>query len=151
MLSNGFGKFLAGEICDTKPGYAKVLLVADGIPTDWLQVIYPFTIGNKACWTLPINTQVAVLMDDRCEDGVILGCTYNDEDKIPDAADLNTVAYEIADKPSAGISLKKGDVSIIDTIEALLNSVQKIILMYGQPDDYVNFTLAQLNFKKLFK
>lgn len=74
-----------GHISETKPGFARVFLPGeDGIVTDWLAVCFPFTMGDKAIWTLPLQAQVACLMDEYLDEGVIIGCTYNDEDAPPE-------------------------------------------------------------------
>jgi phage baseplate assembly protein V len=73
-----------GVISDAQPGYGKVHFEADGVPSDWLPIVFPFTNKDKAIWQLSIGEHVACLMDERCESGVILGAIYSDAD-VPDA------------------------------------------------------------------
>ena len=78
-----------GIISDSKPGFAKVIFPQDdNIVTDWLPICVPFSLGDKIVWSLKINTQVACMMDEHCEEGIILGATYNDEDIPPNDADF---------------------------------------------------------------
>ena len=68
-----------GIICDTDAakGLARVEFIEDGIVSDWLPIIVPKGLGDSFSWMLEVNEQVACLMDDRAEDGVIIGSIYS--------------------------------------------------------------------------
>jgi len=63
---------------DAGKGYARVTFTDDGIVSDWLQVCVMGAISNKFTHTFNINEQVACLMDENSEEGVIIGALYND-------------------------------------------------------------------------
>ena len=73
-----------GTVSASKPGFARVRLPdADNMRTMWLPIAYPKTQNDQACWTYDNGEQVAVLMDCRGEDGVILGAVYSEADPPP--------------------------------------------------------------------
>lgn len=73
-----------GTVSASKPGFARVRLPdADNMRTMWLPIAYPKTQNDQACWTYDNGEQVAVLMDGRGEDGVILGAVYSEADPPP--------------------------------------------------------------------
>ncbi|MDH0512655.1 phage baseplate assembly protein V [Comamonas terrigena] len=76
-----------GTVSASKPGFARVRLPeADNMRTMWLPILYPKTQNDQACWTYDNGEQVAVLLDARGEDGVILGAIYSDADRPPTAS-----------------------------------------------------------------
>ncbi len=90
--------FKNGIISQSKPGFARVIFPADdNMVSDWLPICYPFTMGDKACWVLKINTLVACVMDEYCNEGVVLGSIYNQEDAPPEAANEHTTVVEFED------------------------------------------------------
>ncbi|QND84159.1 Phage baseplate assembly protein V [Chromobacterium vaccinii] len=73
-----------GTVSASKPGFARVRLPdMDNMRTMWLPIAYPKTQDDQACWTYDIGEQVAVLLDARGEDGVILGAIYSEADPSP--------------------------------------------------------------------
>ena len=72
-----------GNITEVQPesGYARVTFTDDGIVSDWLQVVTLGAIKDKFSCTLSINEQVACLMDEHSEEGVILGALFNEKSK----------------------------------------------------------------------
>jgi len=70
-----------GEISDIDPSkcYARVKFTDDGIVSDWLQIIVLGAISNQFFHIFDINEQVACLMDDNSEDGVIIGAVFNNK------------------------------------------------------------------------
>jgi len=70
-----------GNITEVDPakGYARVTFTDDGIVSDWLQFLVLGAIRDNFSHTFNINEQVACLMDDRSEEGVILGAIFNDK------------------------------------------------------------------------
>ena len=69
-----------GNITEVDPakGYARVTFTDDGIVSDWLQFITLGAIKDNFSHTFSINEQVACLMDENSEEGVILGALFND-------------------------------------------------------------------------
>jgi phage baseplate assembly protein V len=72
-----------GNITEVDPakGYARVTFTDDGIVSDWLQFLTLGAIKDNFSHTFSVNEQVACLMDENSEEGVILGAIFND--KIP--------------------------------------------------------------------
>ncbi|WP_353189528.1 phage baseplate assembly protein V [Pandoraea pnomenusa] len=73
-----------GTVSASRPGFARVRLPdLDNMRTMWLPIAYPKTQDDQACWTYDTGEQVAVLLDARGEDGVILGAIYSSADTPP--------------------------------------------------------------------
>lgn len=73
-----------GTVSASRPGFARVRLPdLDNMRTMWLPIAYPKTQDDQVCWTYDIGEQVAVLLDARGEDGVILGAIYSSADTPP--------------------------------------------------------------------
>lgn len=73
-----------GIVRESRPGFARVaLLDMDDLKTMWLPILYPKTQDDQAVWTFDQGEHVALLLDARCEDGVILGAIYSDQDTPP--------------------------------------------------------------------
>lgn len=70
-----------GNITEVDPtkGYARVTFTDDGIVSDWLQFVTMGAIKDNFSHTFSINEQVACLMDENSEEGVILGAIFNDK------------------------------------------------------------------------
>ena len=85
-----------GTVSASKPGFARVRLPdADNMRTMWLPIAYPKTQNDQVCWTYDNGEQVAVLMDGRGEDGVILGAVYSEADPPPtDSSDKFIVKFK---------------------------------------------------------
>jgi len=60
----------------------------DNLVSDWLPVGQEFCVGNQAYRLPDLDTQVACLMDDRCEAGVVICAIYSDADP-PPVSDAN--------------------------------------------------------------
>ena len=78
--------FKYGNISEVKSGYAKVSFQEDDIVSDWLPVIVRKTKTDKESWPLEINEHVVCLVDEYCNDGVILGAIVSDTDS-PDSGE----------------------------------------------------------------
>jgi phage baseplate assembly protein V len=76
--------FKNGIVEDSKPGWAIIRFPdIDDLLTQWLPVVHSKTQDDKQFWTLDIGEQVKCLMDDRLEDGCILGAIYSEVDVPP--------------------------------------------------------------------
>lgn len=78
-----------GNITEVDPakGYARVTFTDDGIVSDWLQFLVLGAIKDNFSHTFNINEQVACLMDENSEEGVILGAIFNDKTPPNNAGD----------------------------------------------------------------
>lgn len=64
---------------DVAKGYARVKFLDDDIVSAPLQFIVRSALQDKDNFTFDINEQVACLMDENSEQGVILGAMFNDK------------------------------------------------------------------------
>lgn len=64
---------------DVNKGYARVTFMDDDIVSDWLQICVMGALNNKFFHMFDVNEQVACLMDEHSDDGVILGALFNDK------------------------------------------------------------------------
>lgn len=78
---------------DAGKGYARVKFMDDDIVSDWLQVVVHGATGNRYFHTFEVNEQVACLMDNHSEEGVILGATYNDKNTANGSVDIVRVQF----------------------------------------------------------
>lgn len=62
---------------------ARVEFADDGINSYWLPILQKKTLKDKYYSIVDIGEQVACLMDENCEDGVILGAIYTKFDDVP--------------------------------------------------------------------
>ena len=86
-----------GTVSASRPGFARVRLPDfDNMRTMWLPIAYPKTKDDQCCWTYDNGEHVAVLLDSRGEDGVILGAVYSSADT-PPVTDPNKFAIRFKD------------------------------------------------------
>lgn len=62
---------------------ARVEFADDNIISYWLPILQKKTLKDKYYSVVDVGEQVACLMDENCEDGVILGAIYTSLDEIP--------------------------------------------------------------------
>lgn len=55
----------------------------DGVVSYWLPVLKQKTLHDKQYWMPDIGEHVAVLMDEKAEEGVVLGAIYSQADTVP--------------------------------------------------------------------
>lgn len=133
---------------DPATGKVRVKFEEDGIATAPLPVIFPATSGDEYFILPDLNTQVAVLMDQHAEDGVVLGALYNANKKPSQGATdkayikfkdgtlimydraahkytvtMDTVTYEIS---RSGFAIKRGDETLKKLLSDLMDKVVAI-------------------------
>jgi len=78
-------------------GKVRVSLLGENMATQLLPVVFPGA-GVDKYFSLPgIGDQVACLMDEFCEDGVVLGSIYSSEDNPPSGASSNVSMVRFSD------------------------------------------------------
>lgn len=87
-----------GNICDidAAKGLARVQFDDDNITSAWLPILTNGSGGNKFTHAFDVNEQVACLMDQQSENGVILGALYS-QDEVPPVTSADIVAVKFAD------------------------------------------------------
>ena len=78
-------------------GYARVSFDEVGMVSAWLPLPSTATKSAKVWHPLEVNTQVACLMDDECEQGVVVVALWSDVDAPPDWSNESTVGVQFAD------------------------------------------------------
>lgn len=96
---------------DEKQAAARVQFQDDDIPSDWLPVSQAKTLKDKFYILPDIGEQVACLMDENLEDGVILGAIYSDEDTCP-IVSKDKITAKFQDGSSIEIDKSAGDLII---------------------------------------
>ena len=84
---------------DVEKCFARVTFIDDGIVSDWLQICVMGAIGNKYFHMFDVNEQVACLMDENSEEGVVLGALFNEKTN-PDGGNKNVVRVKFSDDSS---------------------------------------------------
>ena len=62
---------------------ARVEFADDNMISYWLPILQKKTLKDKYYSVVDVGEQVACLMDENCEDGVILGAIYTNLDEVP--------------------------------------------------------------------
>lgn len=62
---------------------ARVEFAQDNMTSYWLPILQKKTLKDKYYCVVDVGEQVACLMDENCEDGVILGSIYTNLDSVP--------------------------------------------------------------------
>lgn len=137
-----------GNICEQDParGLVRVNFKDDNITSFWLPVIVQGALENKYFHPMATNELVACLMDDRLENGVVLGAIYS-AGIAPDAGSADVVKVKFSDGSSIeydtagtrlkaiigdcelqisadGFTIKKGGESLKSILDDLLSAVQ---------------------------
>lgn len=89
--------FKFGIVSEAKAGYAKVYFAEDSITTDWMPIVFPYTMTDKVSYILNTNEHVACLCDQYLEEGVILGAIHSDPEPPDDGAALGKFRKVFAD------------------------------------------------------
>lgn len=125
-----------GTVCESRPGFVRVQLPDfDNIKTSWLPVSHDKSQDDKSCYTLDIGEQVGVLLDQRGEDGMVVGAIYSEADASP-TADNNvwikqfkdgcTIEYNRETHVLKVSGLKEVTIEAADTIK--LNVGTKVVI-----------------------
>lgn len=75
-----------GIISYAEPGFARVQFEEDDIVSPLWPVLSRTSLKDKESWVLNVNEHVVCLCDERCEEGVILGCIANKVDTVEEGA-----------------------------------------------------------------
>jgi phage baseplate assembly protein V len=95
----------------------------DNLVSDWLPVAMPFALGARAFWLPRTGSQVAVLLDEHGEDGVVLGALYSQADPPPGVASAHLFHLEMEDGTKLSLDPDNGCVS--------LNTPGKVVVQTG--------------------
>lgn len=118
--NTGLVSFKTGVVEEAKVGWA-IIRFPDlgGLLSKWLPVLHMKTQDDKVFWTLDVGEQVQCLMDDRLEDGCILGAIYSQLD-VPPTDDKDE--FGVVFKDGGGIRYNRR------TGVATVKAIEKVIL-----------------------
>lgn len=111
-----------------RKGLVKVNFDEDEIVSSWLPVLVPSSKDIRYYTDLALNTRVVCLMDQYCEDGVVLGAIYDAENQAAGAEGVTSVLigdtiYEIS---AAGFKIKRQDETLKKILADFLGAVKAI-------------------------
>lgn len=107
--------FKTGLVSASKPGFAQVEFPdLDGLVSDWLPVVMRKTLKDKECFTLDKGEQVACILDEYFENGVVLGSVYSDVD-IPPTESPDKMCVQFFDGGSFEYDRSTGVLTIVTT------------------------------------
>jgi phage baseplate assembly protein V len=142
---------------DAAKGTARVHFDDIDIVSGWLPIIYKRTFADKESDPLEEKEHVACLMDERLENGVILGAIYSTEDTPPETADAEKYVREFSDgtiftydktaheykiengeleftmNRTSGFDIKKGGESLKAIIDDILTQSQALTVTCSAP------------------
>lgn len=162
-----------GLVSEVKPGYAKVQFAEDKIVSPWLPVVVRKSQSDKESWPFEINEHVVCLMDETCDEGVVIGAIYNEKDTPDDGEaagkfrnkfsdgtvieyDKNASKYSQIVKTSSFLqdgkfTITVDDDSLKDALTLIIQAVQQIMVMYGNNPDYGKLSQALTKVNNIFK
>ncbi|MCM2494537.1 phage baseplate assembly protein V [Burkholderia glumae] len=121
-----------GTVSASKPGFARVRLTDLGnMRTMWLPIAYPKTLADQVCWTYDSGEQVAVLLDSRGEDGVIVGAVYSDADR-PSVTDPNKFVVRFKDGAALEYDRETHTLTCSGMRTVIVDSTAKVLLRAGE-------------------
>lgn len=99
-----------GNICDQDPakGLVRVKFQDDGITSFWLPIIVQGALENKYFHPFATNELVACVMDERLENGVVLGAIYSSAAQ-PDGGSADVVRVKFKDGNSIQYDTAAGE------------------------------------------
>lgn len=114
-FNTGGVSFKEGIVYAAKPGFAQVQFPdLDGLVSAWLPLVVKKTLKDKECFTLDGGEQVACLLDDNFENGVVLGAVYSDAD-MPPVESSNKLHFQFFDGGSFEYDRSNGTLTIVTT------------------------------------
>lgn len=151
--------FRFGIVSQAKPGFAKVtFLQDDNFTTDWMPIVLPHTMLDKIGYVLNVKEHVACIMDEHCEEGVILGAIHSNPEPADTGATANKFrqvyadgAYMEYDKGTHKFNIQGSDgKKISDLLTLIVQAIQPILVIYGNNPDYSKLSQALTQIQNLF-
>lgn len=111
--------------------YKCTIADADGLETPWLISLAMQSSGKSAGWAMPVGTQVALLLADDAETGVVLGAVHSEPDSEPDGDglrfDYNDGSYWQYDSEQKATNIKSEAVNL-DTPMTTTQDIQAQVI-----------------------
>lgn len=114
-LNTGGVSYKEGIVYAARPGFAQVRFPdLDDMVSAWLPLIVKKTLKDKECYSLDIGEQVACVLDENFESGVVLGAVYSDADA-PPVESTDKLRFQFFDGGSFEYDRSSGTLSIVTT------------------------------------
>jgi phage baseplate assembly protein V len=124
-----------GRVSELEAATARVRVAfgaEDALVSYWLPVLQQKTLSDRAYWMPDLEEHVVCLLDERGEDGVVIGAIYSEAD-VPPVASLDRLHVEMKDgttfdydrathKLSIALTAAAADVEVSTTRNVTINS-----------------------------
>ena len=120
--NTGLVSLKIGLVEDRKVGWVVVRFPDLGdMLTKWIPVLYTKTQDDKAYWTPDIGEQVMCMMDDRLEDGCVMGAVYSEADQ-PPTEDMDEYGVQFKDGGSFSYNRATGLAKVVAPTKVILDT-----------------------------
>jgi phage baseplate assembly protein gpV len=126
MVNAGLIKFGVISECKPESGLYRVKLEEDDMVTRFIPVLNPNTLKTKTENPLSVNEHVCCLMDERCENGVILGAIYSSADKPTDTAGEDIFKTTWEDGSVVSFDKSKGEYTLDMKGDVVIKTAKKV-------------------------
>ncbi len=116
---------IISRVEDAAPFRVKVWLPEDGIESAWLPVLHPATLGPRVWMPLRAGSQVALLLDEHGEDGLVLGACYGTADP-PPVANPAALHLELPDGGSVSWDPETSAIAVAGMGDVTLSAAGRI-------------------------
>lgn len=120
--NTGLVSMKIGLVEDRKVGWVIVRFPDLGdMLTKWIPVLYTKTQDDKAYWTPDIGEQVMCMMDDRLEDGCVMGAIYSEADQ-PPTDDMDEWGIKFKDGGEISYNRSTGIAKVVAPTKVILDT-----------------------------
>lgn len=120
--NTGLVSLKIGLVEDRKVGWVIVRFPDLGnLLSKWIPVLYTKTQDDKAYWTPDVGEQVMCLMDDRLEDGCVMGAIYSDADQ-PPTDDMDEYGIKFQDGGEFSYNRATGIAKLVAPTKVILDT-----------------------------
>lgn len=108
----GGASYKTGVVVAARPGFATVRFDdLDGLEIE-LPTSHKSTLGNRDAWTLDVGNQVGCILDERFEEGQIIGARYSDAD-VPPVDDPEVIHQDFGPSASMDFDRAAGKLTVV--------------------------------------
>ena len=114
-----------------KLGFVRVYFDEVGMVSAWLPLPSTGTKTVKIWQPIEVNSQVACLMDEYCEQGCVVAALWSNPDRPPDWSNENTIGVQFADGAKVYYDANKSEM-IIEAPDSEINMTCKTLNVKGE-------------------
>jgi phage baseplate assembly protein gpV len=120
--NTGLVSLKMGLVEDRKVGWVIVRFPDLGdMLTKWIPVLYTKTQNDKGFWTPDIGEMVMCMMDDRLEDGCVMGAVYSEADQ-PPTDDMDEYGMQFEDGGWVSYNRATGIAKVVAPTKVILDT-----------------------------